>query len=349
MLLNILLIISKRRINICFVLLVNILFVFQIISFKNMIDMNESILFNDFILLTIYSTSLSGVKLAKEIFYEERKKIFWILIVISIIFICSFFSPKGWLYVWGGKQFIGVISFPHDACYFFSGIQSCYMALYFIFNSKIVKKICFLGNTVFMIFALLTNARTPFIISAFIFLFFIYKITKRKYITVYFLITIPIAIILIAMIFNLIDYDLLYNIPILNKFFVTIERGNITNSRDIMWSSIINSYKESFNIIDKFFGKGSYFSQSINLFVMGSPLWAHNDFLEILVCMGYYGTYLYTYSIYSIFKRSKNVVFVIILILAAFFNGVFVYRQILFFIPIITLILSYDELIAKDI
>ncbi|GAB6168212.1 hypothetical protein JCM1393_06720 [Clostridium carnis] len=341
--LNVLIIVAGNKKNIVILFFTDLIILTQFIYLKDMLDLNELMLYCDFILIIIYSVTNKGINLLKEILFQYKNAIYITCLIILLIFLFSFLSGTGWIYLWEGKQFIGVISFPHDACYFFAGMQGYFIFFYFTLKKTSNKVICFAANTIFFIFALLTNARTPFIVSAFLFLYFIYKVTYKKYMIIYFIITIPIGLLLIAILFNKIKIEFIYNLPIINKFFVTMSRGDITSSRDIMWENILYIYDMSFTTFNKFIGKGTFFTQSINKVLTGNLLWAHNDFLEILVGIGYYGMALYILAITFMIKKVKNIFWGIVLILAAFFNGVFVYRKIIVFIPIIVYVLTFQS------
>lgn len=346
--LNMVILASKDRKGILVLLITNFLVLIQITLLRNMVDLNELMLFSDFILIIVYSYRRKSINIYKEIIEENKKLAFILSIIILLVFSISFISGSGWINVWEGLQFVGVISFPHDACYFFVGMQFYFVLFYYMFNKKIIKNICIVANTMFFIFALFTNARTPFILSAFIFIYFLHKLSYKKYILIYFTITIPLSLMLIALILNKISYEFLYNLPIINKFIVTIQRGNFTSSRDVIWERIINSYNTSFNLIDKLIGKGTGFSQSINYAAVGKRLWAHNDFLETLVCTGYYGLSVYLYTLVLLAKKIKSKIFILVFIFVAFTNGIFVYRQIVVFIPIIFILLDNNKLCKKD-
>uniref|UniRef100_UPI00374EC8A0 hypothetical protein n=1 Tax=Paraclostridium bifermentans TaxID=1490 RepID=UPI00374EC8A0 len=277
-------------------------------------------------------TNKSYINILKEVFIKNKQRLFIINICILILFFITFVTGYGWYEVWGGRQFRGVISFPHDACYFFAGLQVNFIIFYNVFEKKIIKKISFIAVLIYLIFSLFTNARAAFIIPLFSTMYFLYKIFYKNYIAVYFLISIPLIIILIMILFGQINIDFLSEIPILNKFISLSKEGDTLSSRDVIWNNITYSYRH-FTLSNKIIGKGTEFTQNLNLMEMGRKLWAHNDLLECLVAIGYYGLGVYLVSLIVLLKRSRNLLFLVVILFVAFFNGLFVYPQIIIAIP----------------
>ncbi len=331
-LINAMILINKNIKDIFILVIVFFLILIQIFVIRENLHLQELILFCDLMLIIYCLTNKRYINILKEVFITNKKILFIINICILVLFLITFVTGYGWYEVWGGRQFRGVIPFPHDACYFFAGLQVNFIIFYNIFDKKIIKKISFIAVIIYLIFSLFTNARAAFIIPLFSTLYFLYKVFYKKYIVTYFLISIPLSIILIMILFGQIDMHFLDEIPILNKFISLSKEGDTLSSRDIIWNNITYSY-EHFTINDKIFGKGTEFTQKLNLMEMGRKLWAHNDLLESLVAIGYYGLGLYLVSLILLLKRSGNLLFLVVILFVAFFNGLFVYPQIIIAIP----------------
>ena len=331
-LINVMILINKNIKDIFILAIVFFLILIQTCVIKENLHLQELILFCDLMLIIYCLINKRYMNILKEVFIINKKRLFIINFCILVLFLITFLTGYGWDEVWGGKQFRGVIPFPHDACYFFAGLQVNFIIFYNVFEKKVVKRISFIAVIIYLIFSLFTNARAAFIIPLFSTIYFLSKVFYKKYIIIYFFISIPLIIILIMILFGKIDIDLLNKIPILNKFISLSKENNSLSSRDLIWNNIIYYY-EYFTINDKFIGKGTEFTQNLNLMEIGRKLWAHNDLLEVLVATGYYGLGLYLASLLLLLKRSKNLIFVVVILFVAFFNGLFVYPQIIIAIP----------------
>ncbi len=133
----------------------------------------------------------------------------------------------------------------------------------------------------------------------------------------------------------------------------------ITNGRNIFWAIDLNSYLK-LGSIDKFLGKGINYVYDINYYSGHGLIWAHNDFINLLLTNGLAGLFLYLYVFYlfikagmakgkdKVGKRSSIIRFALFFFIAiwginAMFNMVYTYTCSVLAVPFI-----FYTLIRRD-
>lgn len=273
---------------------------------------------------------------------ENINKIYWVGISVVIFTILMFFTTHGWFQMWGGKAFVGYMNNPHENAYFISSIMIIFMLLYINFNSIKKKRISFLIINLCMFLCLFTNVRTIFLCISIIYISFLNKVLKRKYIWITIGALILILIILFDMQYRFINWE---KIPIINKFIITSEKNDVMSSRDIIWNNLMYTYNNIFSMKQKLIGMGFGYTQYLNYINLGLQLWAHSDYIEILISLGLVGVLIYLYSLIKILFVTRSFLLTTALILLGFFNGLFIYTKIVYALPF--LILVFFEL-RKD-
>ncbi len=120
--------------------------------------------------------------------------------------------------------------------------------------------------------------------------------------------------------------------------------GSITNGRSIFWFYDMEVFFKQ-PLVYQLLGKGYNFVYNINLEYYGASLWAHNDFINILMNYGYAGMILYLYPIFSMIRMLKKTakrwiskaLFVLIWLINAMFNMNYTYFCAVIALPIICL------------
>lgn len=123
--------------------------------------------------------------------------------------------------------------------------------------------------------------------------------------------------------------------------------GTITSSRSVFWLSDIENYLSG-SFFNKTFGYGFSFVYDINYLAVGTHIWAHNDFIQILCCYGIVGLAIYIYVIIEIFKilihnRTNKLVLIIcilIWLINAFFNMFYTYFCSILSFPVLLLCIN---------
>lgn len=105
------------------------------------------------------------------------------------------------------------------------------------------------------------------------------------------------------------------------------ESASFTSGRSRFWGSFIY-YKllsGHMSLGELLFGAGPASSREFNLEYCGIKVWMHNDFFDLLFCLGIIGLSLYIYTIISSCKR-LGLYFCIFLLLSANLNGFMLYQ-----------------------
>lgn len=318
------------------IMLVCCIFIFGIQVFAQKINVNIDYLlsFISFFMLSTYFSYEENLNQLKDQLKRNLNKIFYINSLLILLIIISFISGHGWMSVWGKKQFIFTLGFPHDACYFFTGLEAYFIVIYHITTDKVKIKFSKFSIIVLFIFSLLTNARTPFAISMFLTAYFFYKISKNKFRFIAISLWFIVFILLSNILFGFINIEY---IPIVNKFVRGFEMQNVTSSRDLIWENLMMHYNKDYNIKDMIIGMGFGISNYFNKISLNLNLWSHNDFIEIIMSVGISGMIMYLYSYHRINKVTQNIMFTSVLILVAYWNGLYVYSTMTLFIPCLIL------------
>lgn len=155
---------------------------------------------------------------------------------------------------------------------------------------------------------------------------------------------------------------LIYISPVGNKIQETNTNGylgllgTITSGRSVFWVYDMNAFFD-LSFWQQFVGNGFDFVYNINLKYANQALWAHNDFINILMNFGYIGLVLYFYVFRKFSKKAleKNKIkriqkysFYFIWFFNAFFNMVYTYTIATLAIPFIMYAITneyhmYDE------
>lgn len=315
------------------------LIIFIILQFLMFRDLNIAFLLDLILMITtikVYSSSSNIDRLEKKLINNRRMVIIYIWIAIFIE-ILLYILGIGIENIWDGKYFKAFMDIPHNNSYFLLVLQIILM--YYIFTDRSIKKqIYFIIPTMFLIIInLTTGARTPTGISLVLLCITMIKfiVMNKRYLHIF----IPIFIIIIILgmsINNKYSIIELSQIPFVEKFTSTIEKGNITNSRGDMQDASMTYYKTT-NMKNKILGSGFGFTLKINEYYFNSSIWAHNDFIDILVCGGIIGLFIYMITTISFIVKYKSLLFMIIIFTLAYWNGLYTYYILSSSLPILML------------
>lgn len=277
-------------------------------------NFNDYIYFPFFIIYTIFI--LYDYNYFQQYCEEKAKYILRIIQIWSIVVFISIFMPS---------------SYENGAFYSLTGdvFRSATSALFILSLITIIvryqrKYIIYTILPLYTIFS--GGSRTYLALGIIIFLIIYYMIVPSK--KIFKLSLIPILFILFIIIINssimdkinmtttLSDTD--YYQDILVKF---------TSSRSLFWEADLKAYLNS-NLIGKLFGLGFNFVYDINYIAVNSKIYAHNDYINILLNFGALGLIIYIYLYIKMIKKilnNKNLsAFMIgILIFIWFFNAFF--------------------------
>lgn len=272
-----------------------------------------------------------------------------VLLAWNVMVFISFFLSSSYVYE-GETQ--GFVSFagttfllsPMAIFAFVIAAIQYYMHRGFVYVlGLIIPSLCiFMGTT-----------RTYLIVLLCAWLVFIYVMLddKRKAIPVFLLIGMTFVLIVTVS-------------PISEKFINAMDRSStlsmdpleaFTSGRSVFWSyDTAAIFRDSpFNII---FGHGVNWIFNLNRAQFGNPLWAHNDFIQILSDYGILGLGINLWAIYALFKdvfRNQRIHPLIILVLFcmwafnAFFNMFYTYFCAALSYPFYLLLVRYDYAFKK--
>lgn len=122
------------------------------------------------------------------------------------------------------------------------------------------------------------------------------------------------------------------------------ESAAFTSGRTRFWGSYI-VYLQSgiMNIGEYVFGFGPASSREFNEIHSGLNVWMHNDFFDLAFCLGFFGLFLYIYTIYKITQSLGSGILIFILI-SANLNGFMLYQ----IYPIVLVYTIIKELKSVD-
>lgn len=351
---------EKKFLDKWVILLVIIIGVYNYIKVSQYFELGYSYLNQDGVIQ--YMIRLVGIISILQIFsykkyvgniYMYIKKLNNILLISIIIaqiyLIYLLISGKGFVEVWGLRNFVGASYSPHIYSYTLILMVTVIEWLYITIRDKRIFLLYFIP----ILTAFLSGARTPIISMALIIIATRFIKNKKKnnikYITLFSVIIISIFIIL----FSKQIYEYMIGSNLVEKFISTKNSGNFTNGRTFYWGNSL-SYFINTNIINKMLGCGIYYTVLINKYTANLEIWAHSDIVDILVSYGMIMLIIYIISYIKYFRflfklqNYKKRIFLIMLSLVLLIttNGFVNYTVILpvlCFISIIEYHINYEK------
>nr|WP_274601352.1 O-antigen ligase family protein [Clostridium paridis] len=196
----------------------------------------------------------------------------------------------------------------------------------------------YIYEVIILVLSFMTGARTPLIIIALLGIMnFIFDIKNRiKYWKI------NLGLILSSVVIFVLT-GLFKHLPLIEKTIRTSTAGGFTSGRNVFWRYLIDYYVNKFTIFEKLFGSGMDITVFINETYYKMAIWAHNDFIQVLLSYGLIGVLLY---IVILLKSIKTINLWILsgFIFLAVFNGLFNYHLFIFTLPFFTVIkILYSE------
>ena len=285
-----------------------------------------------------------------ESFLKNDKIIFNLMKIVSIIVLISLFNPKCYQVVLGDKVFVAFNDGAHAAC----SAVCLFLSLFSLSIARGNKKIFnYIYISPFLIAILQTGARSYLIITVAI-LFILYETDIKKYKYRYILIFIA-GIILLKFFISSNTFNK-FIVAGNNQYVSSNKWEALTSGRLIWWRIDLNDFFENFNFLQKFIGVGYDYVYKLNLNKYGLEIWAHNDFIQLLLSVGIWGFTGYIIVLIRFFKvayitfKSKSkflsllctVLFSIIVLWQAVMNGFYVSQGYVF--SVVLLFLGLENL-----
>ena len=190
-----------------------------------------------------------------------------------------------------------------------------------------------------------STSRTYLIMAAVFLLIAYYKQLKNK--QLFYFSIIPIALISAVIIFNsdMMQYFLPKQVGVFDFW------GSFTSGRTVFWAKDFEAFKNA-NIMHRLFGQGYNLIYYVNKKAIDAYIYAHNDYLNILIANGVVGLLIYIVALMDFIaqtvKRQKVkfaavLLSVFIFAFNAFFNGEYNYPAATLSIMFLFLILGKED------
>ena len=105
--------------------------------------------------------------------------------------------------------------------------------------------------------------------------------------------------------------------------------AGLSNGRTVFWAADLKSFIDDYSFAEKILGRGFSWIKDVNYSITGHRLWAHNDFINLLLSVGIFGLIVYFIVLIGFFRKIKNkklLVFVLTFVFAcALLNGFYLY------------------------
>ncbi len=245
--------------------------------------------------------------LKKEI--DQQKKVFKVIALLTfVINIVGFVLKKGTFESTGAFKGYTIVSHSIATIFVYE------MAVFLISREKNI-----LWYVIPLFFVFVSQARTfliPTVVIVCLYILIAFK--KRSTRLLVFIALAAIAVLVFP-------FTSMYE-----KFISTSSQWQgLTNARAIFWEADIQSFKNDYSFFEMLFGKGFSWVRSVNRGVTGSRIWAHNDFINVLLSVGILGEVIYFGLIIKVIFQRKTLIGVILLsayiLLPAFINGLYDY------------------------
>lgn len=190
-----------------------------------------------------------------------------------------------------------------------------------------------------------STSRTYLIMAAIFLLIAYYKQLKNK--QWFYLSIIPIMLIFLVIVMNsdMMQYFLPQQVGVFDFW------GSFTSGRTVFWEKDVQAFLNA-NIVDRTFGQGYNLVYYVNKESIDAYIYAHNDFLNILIANGILGLLIYLvalrdFVVQTVKKQKVKFVAVLLAIFIiafnAFFNGEYNYPAATLSIMFLFLILGKED------
>ena len=253
-----------------------------------------------------------------------------IIIASYAIILFSLLTKSGFSQQWGtSPYFVGFAGTQHSM----ASSMCLITAIFLLFAGEKSFSWWNLVVCMFGVYIVLeTGARTFIVPICILAIYYIRKNVKNSILkTIIYSIGILVAI-----------YMLLHT-SMLNKFQFVSSGGNMavnsvdgfTSGRSLFWTIDLQAFANG-NIINVLLGRGFDYVYALNARTVNQRIWAHNDFIHLLLGGGLCAFAVYMFSIFCFFYRvlyTHNKIDKVILIVYLFFpaivNGFFMYQHLL--------------------
>ncbi len=261
---------------------------------------------------------------------------FYILILISIVFLDG--ARLGDVWGLSFRILYGPYSVTHNIAY-----QLIIIYAVASYNFRSTKKSIFLFAMIASVICCVwTVARSGLLAMALVIITDYFSVRKVSVKTI-------IAVVgVIAFMYLGLFTNVLTDNPIVQKSIISAQSGSISNGRELFSAYMMNYYLNSTTFVQRLFGISLYRIRSLMKIRWYVEIHTHNDFVNMLVGFGTFGLIGYVVSFFSLAKRTpKRLLFLLILVVLAWFNGLYMYVS---FVPAIpTLVVFYRSILSGGV
>lgn len=321
MLLYIFLINKKSAYEIMILIMFGVSYIIAAISTEGPLDNTNEIfyllffmLFSDYVIL-----KYEYIKYYLQHNYNYLKKIviIWnVVVIISMFFKTSY--EEGYFYSFTGNVFRSATS------------ATFILALIMILITKRKRNIVHAFIPMFCIFS--GGSRTYLAVGLAICLAMYYMIAPSK--KFFWCSLIPMALLFVSIISNSSIMDKIdSSLTVSSTEYYQDPLIKFTSGRSLFWKADMEAFFSS-NLVEQLFGHGYRFVYDINQSAIYNRIWAHNDFINILLCYGFVGLVSYILMFKLMFEKCMlhfsfpkwiKIIAVFVWLFNAFFNMFYTY------------------------
>lgn len=280
---------------------------------------------------------------------KSAKKIIYCLSLLTLV---TLFMSDCYSKVTGVKVYVGLSYSEHAVATNICLLMACLLYYRKSINKRIVTIIYLILS-----FTMLQSGARAYLVPMIIILFIYYRLEYSNLAIKYILL--PLAVILFVYFLSNSALIEKTTVKSANEYISTKLIEAFTSGRTIWWTLDLKKYLQ-FSFLEKFFGAGHDFVYNYNYQVYGMKIWAHNDFIQILLALGIFGLLGYLYVLYRFIVQSKylgkgtSIIFpgiciTIYIFIMAFFNGYYIANQYVLSTIIILLVYQKEQIRSENL
>ena len=260
---------------------------------------------------------------------ECALRMYYLLLLICILF----FNGVRVSNEWGISMPIlyGPSEVPHGLAY----MQSVLFVLAYYWYIKSREKKYLFWMILSVICCFWTGARSG-ILGMTLIIIFLYAHTKNTNKKVLVSLCIVCVLLFLGTFTNVLTRN-----PVVEKTLSAFSNGSISNGRERFVEYLVDYYTHQTSLGEKIFGISMIDLRNIMEIRWKTGIHAHNDIINSLVGFGYFGLVLFCQSLLKLCRHLSSYIFMLLFLLVlALSNGLYMYANFTFCIPIIIVILK---------
>lgn len=276
------------------IVLMTIDYIYSVIVTSGNLDNLNDMFYFPFVIVFLLYMSENQARL-ETFLRRNQRAVHFVLNTWTILVFISLFLPSSYTIEWGGTTYFGsyckTIFRLAPTCIFIMTLSFCAMSFYrnrrYFFYTLLPIASIYMGGS-----------RTYLLVGMTLFMvIWYYFVPSRK---MFFLSAAPLIGILIFLISISAMADKI-SATYSSSDSLSHLLASISSGRTIFWLAEVKAFFTS-GVIGKLFGHGFNYVYDVNQQAVNTRIWAHNDFLQILLSNGLIGLSLYLFSIKEIFR-----------------------------------------------